>query len=233
MATKNIKYRLRRNRFHKLDHIRRWGMSFVIWVFVLPYSLWLVANTYSDQTQNLSHDNKSQTEAVKGSAETIKKTKNIARSGVPLEIQMRRELNANLVLEASAHIDKTRRDEHTQITRKQGNTKEASTGKSSSDDHTQIVLLFHNNSYRNTAVIDVYVRQGENILGGKGYKNRIKLPIRVKAKGNNKVKFPMEKDDLIKMTDIFIRDREDNEYICTIRIQKCINKNKTSIRQKG
>lgn len=226
-AQENCKGLSQVNKFLKSQHLQA-VMIFLIGIFaVLASSQWQVISANSDQTQNLTRDTKSQTEAVKGSAEAAKKTEKIAKSKAPLEIQMRREFNASLVLESRAHFGTSRRDDRAKITRKQGNTKEASKGKSSADDRTQITLQFHNLSHRPMPIIDVYVRQGENILG----ENRIKLPIRVKAKENNKVKFPVEEDNIKKMTDILIRDGEDNEYICAIGSQKCINKSKTTIRQ--
>lgn len=47
------------------------------------------------------------------------------------------------------------------------------------DNRTKITLLFRNLSHRPSAIVDVYVREGEGILEGRGYKDRISLPIRV------------------------------------------------------
>ncbi len=81
----------------------------------------------------------------------------------------------------------------------------------SPDDRTIIYLLFRNLSHRPTAIIDVYIRSKGIIIEGRGYKGRIKLPIKIEPWGIEEVNFRIEKKDEQDMTDILIRDIEDNE----------------------
>jgi hypothetical protein len=83
----------------------------------------------------------------------------------------------------------------------------------SDDDRTKITLLFRNLSHRPTAIVDIYVREGESILAGRGYRNQIILPIRIDPWGVSEVEFRIERDDEKRMNDILIRDIEDNEII--------------------
>ena len=83
------------------------------------------------------------------------------------------------------------------------------------DNRTIITLLFRNLSHRPTAVVDVYVREGEGILEGNGYKGRIKLPIKIEPWGVETVDFRIERADEKRMTNILVRDLEDNEIIVT------------------
>ena len=81
------------------------------------------------------------------------------------------------------------------------------------DERTEIQLLFRNLSHRPTAIIDIYVREAEGILGGSGYNDRIKLPIQIDPWGVKRVDFRIEKDDERRMTNILIKDIEDNEIV--------------------
>jgi hypothetical protein len=216
MAIKNRKKQSQRKKFLKPNYIRRWIIISVICMLaVLAYLHWQVTNDDSDQTHNLARDTESQTEAAKGSSEVAKIAENVTVRKAPLEIQIHMAYDVSLQLNTQAHFDLGRR--------KQGSANEAHIHESSKDDATQITLQFHNRSPRPITVSDVYVRQGENILSDRGYKSRIKSPIRVQALKKDHVTFALIEDDRKNMTDILIRDNEGNKYICTITPRQCIN----------
>lgn len=50
-------------------------------------------------------------------------------------------------------------------------------------------------------------------MGGSGYKDQIKLPIKIDPWGVSKVEFRIDQDDEKQMKKILIRDIEDNEII--------------------
>jgi hypothetical protein len=83
----------------------------------------------------------------------------------------------------------------------------------SNDDRTKITLLFRNLSHRPTAIVDVYVREGEGILEGRGYKGRIHLPIKLDPWGVTEVEFRIERNDEKRMNNILVRDIEDQEIV--------------------
>jgi|GEM_PF-6318496 hypothetical protein len=83
----------------------------------------------------------------------------------------------------------------------------------SEDNRTQINLLFRNLSPRPTAIVDLYVREENGIIGGRGYENRIKLPIQIEAWGIKQVDFRIDPGDEKRMTNILVKDMEDNEII--------------------
>jgi len=83
----------------------------------------------------------------------------------------------------------------------------------SPDDRAIIYLIFRNLSHRPTAIIDIYVRKKGIIIEGRGYKGRIKLPIKIEPWGIEEVNFRIEKREEMNMTDILIRDIEDNEIV--------------------
>lgn len=97
------------------------------------------------------------------------------------------------------------------------------------DFRTQITLLFRNRSPRSTAIIDIYVRRGEEILGGSRYEDQIKLPIQIGPWEVKRVDFRLEQDDEKRYTNIFIRDMEDR----TISIPVSPGKEWIKVRQKG
>jgi hypothetical protein len=76
-----------------------------------------------------------------------------------------------------------------------------------------ITLIFRNLSYRPTAVIDIYVREKEGILGGRGYNGQIKLPIQIEPWGVKEVDFQIGKNDEKRMTDILIIDEDDKTAV--------------------
>lgn len=169
---------------------------------------------YSNEPSNIKHPTKPQTEKVKGLDDVVKKGGNVTKRKAPLGIQVHVDYDVSTELTLHARfLDK----------QKQGNANGASTERSNKDAHTHITLEFKNLSHCPITVNDVYVRQGENILGGRGYKSRITLPIRVKGP-RIEVKFLLEENDEKNMTDILIRDTEGNDYICTIKPRKCVNK---------
>lgn len=81
------------------------------------------------------------------------------------------------------------------------------------DNRTKITLLFRNLSHRPTAIVDIYVRDGEGILGGRGYENQVGLPIKIDPWGVSEVELRIGPNDEKKMKNILIRDIEDNEII--------------------
>jgi len=83
----------------------------------------------------------------------------------------------------------------------------------SNDDRTKINLLFRNLSHRPSAIVDIYVRAGEGILEGCGYKNQLELPINIEPWGVKGVQFRIEKKDEKLMTDILVRDIEDHKIV--------------------
>lgn len=83
----------------------------------------------------------------------------------------------------------------------------------SNDDRTEITLLFRNLSHRPTAIVDIYVREGDGILEGRGYKDQIDLPIKIDPWGVREVEFRIEKNDEKRMNNILVRDIEDNKII--------------------
>jgi hypothetical protein len=83
----------------------------------------------------------------------------------------------------------------------------------SDDDRTKITLLFRNLSHRPTAIVDIYVREGESILEGRGYRSQIHLPIKIDPWGVSEVEFRIERNDEKRMNNILIRDIEDNEIV--------------------
>jgi hypothetical protein len=83
----------------------------------------------------------------------------------------------------------------------------------SNDDRTKITLLFRNLSHRPTAIVDIYVREGEGILEGRGYKDQIDLPIKIDPWGVREVEFRIEQNDEKRMNNILVRDIEDNEIV--------------------
>ncbi len=83
----------------------------------------------------------------------------------------------------------------------------------SNDDRTKINLLFRNLSHRPTAIVDIYVRAGEGILEGRGYKNQLELPINIEPWGVKGVQFRIEKKDEKLMTDILVKDIEDHKIV--------------------
>jgi hypothetical protein len=83
----------------------------------------------------------------------------------------------------------------------------------SNDDRTKITLLFRNLSHRPTAIVDIYVREGEGILEGRGYRDRVDLPIKIDPWDVREVKFRIEKNDEKRMNNILVRDIEDNEIV--------------------
>lgn len=84
----------------------------------------------------------------------------------------------------------------------------------SGDDRTQINLLFRNKSHRDTAIIELYIRdENGNIIEGHGYKGLVELPIQIKAWSVERRSFRIEHKDGKEMKDISIRDIDDNEII--------------------
>jgi hypothetical protein len=83
----------------------------------------------------------------------------------------------------------------------------------SDDDRTKVTLLFRNLSHRSTAIVDIYVREGESILEGRGYRNQINLPIKIDPWGVSEVEFRIERHDEKRMNNILVRDIEDNEIV--------------------
>ncbi|WP_152609740.1 hypothetical protein [Geobacter anodireducens] len=81
------------------------------------------------------------------------------------------------------------------------------------DNRTKITLLFRNLSHRPSAIVDVYVREGEGILEGRGYKDRISLPIRVDPWDVKEVSFRIEATDEKRMNNILVRDIQDKEIV--------------------
>jgi hypothetical protein len=81
------------------------------------------------------------------------------------------------------------------------------------DERTKITLLFRNLNHRPTAIVDIYIRQDEGIIGGRGYHDRIALPIQVDPWGVKEVEFRIEQSDEKQMNNVFVRDIEDNEII--------------------
>ena len=83
----------------------------------------------------------------------------------------------------------------------------------SNDDRTKTTLLFRNLSHRPTAIVDIYVREDESILEGRGYKDQIDLPIKIDPWGVIEVEFRIERNDEKRMNNILVRDIEDNEIV--------------------
>ena len=83
----------------------------------------------------------------------------------------------------------------------------------SNDDRTKITLIFRNLSHRPTAIVDLYVREGESILEGRGYRDEIDLPITIDPWGVREVEFRIEQNDQKRMNNILVRDIEDNEIV--------------------
>jgi len=81
------------------------------------------------------------------------------------------------------------------------------------DKRTKITLIFRNLSHRSTAIVDVYVREGEGILEGRGYKDRIRLPIQIDPWGVREIEFRIDQDDEKRMNNILVKDIEDNEIV--------------------
>lgn len=83
----------------------------------------------------------------------------------------------------------------------------------SNDDRTKIILLFRNLSHRPTAIVDIYVRKDDGILEGRGYRDRVALPIKIDPWGVQEVEFRIGRNDEEQMNNILIRDIDDNEII--------------------
>jgi len=83
----------------------------------------------------------------------------------------------------------------------------------SDDDREQIILLIRNLSYRPTAIVDIFVRKEDIYLQGSGYRNQITLPLKIDPWGVTKVDFRIENIDRDQMTNILVRDMEDNEVV--------------------
>jgi hypothetical protein len=83
----------------------------------------------------------------------------------------------------------------------------------SNDERTKITFLFRNLSHRPTAIVDIYVREGESILEGRGYKDQIDLPIKIDPWDVREVEFRIEQNDEKRMNNILRRDIEDNEIV--------------------
>jgi len=81
------------------------------------------------------------------------------------------------------------------------------------DNRTKITLLFRNLSHRPTAIVDIYVREGESTLEGRGYKGQIDLPIKIDPWGVTEVEFRIEQNDEKRMDNILVRDIEDEEIV--------------------
>jgi len=81
------------------------------------------------------------------------------------------------------------------------------------DDRTKVILLFRNRSRRPIEVVEIFLRAGEKVLGGNGYRERIKLPLQVDPRGFRHVEFRIENDDGKRMTNILIRDIKNNEFV--------------------
>jgi hypothetical protein len=62
-------------------------------------------------------------------------------------------------------------------------------------------------------VVEIFLREGEKVLGGNGYRARIKLPLQVDPRGFKHVEFRIENDDGKIMTNILIRDTKNNEFV--------------------
>ncbi len=84
----------------------------------------------------------------------------------------------------------------------------------SEDDRTIINLLFRNKSHRDTAIIELYIRdKKESVIEGHGYKGRVELPIQIKAWSVFKCSFRIECRNEEEMKDILIKDIDDNEIV--------------------
>lgn len=81
------------------------------------------------------------------------------------------------------------------------------------DDRTKVTLLFRNRSRRPIEVVEVFLREGDNVLGGNGYRNRINLPFQVEPRGFKHLHFRIENDDGNRLTTILIRDIKNNEFV--------------------
>lgn len=81
------------------------------------------------------------------------------------------------------------------------------------DERTKVTLLFRNLSHRPTAIVDIYVRENEKVLEGRGYKKRINLPIKIDPWGLSEVEFRLERRDEKLMDNILVRDIEDNKIV--------------------
>jgi len=82
------------------------------------------------------------------------------------------------------------------------------------DDRTIINLLFRNKSHRDTAIIELYLRDEKgNAIEGHGYKGLVELPIKIKEWSVEKRSFRIEHRNEKEMKDILIKDIDDNVII--------------------
>jgi len=76
----------------------------------------------------------------------------------------------------------------------------------------KITLLFRNRSERATSIVDLKVRKEEGgVLGGRGYKERVCLPINIAPWEVKRVEFRMDKTDKNNMDHIYVRDIDDHK----------------------
>ncbi len=79
---------------------------------------------------------------------------------------------------------------------------------------TEVTLLFRNRSPRPTAVLDLFVRDAKcGILGGRGYRSRIALPLQLQAWGVAEVTFQLEPADEDAAADIQIVDLDGDQVV--------------------
>lgn len=84
----------------------------------------------------------------------------------------------------------------------------------SEDDRTIINLLFRNKSHRDTAIIELYLRDKKgSVIWGHGYKGKVELPIQINAWSVERRSFRIELQDEQQMKDILVRDIDDNVII--------------------
>jgi hypothetical protein len=79
----------------------------------------------------------------------------------------------------------------------------------SGDNRTEIILVIRNLSQRPTAIIHIYAKEKEAVLGD--YIDQIGGPIRIEPWGLKKESFRMESNVEKRMTDIIIEDMDSNK----------------------
>jgi len=179
------------------------------------------SRAFADAATSQAETSKKSATAAESSAITAKEVLQFEQSKgkAQLEVKVRRTFSKTVTIAARASVSISETligadgkiKEHVPFHGDDSDNKVPPLNGASQDVLTEIILLFRNLSYRPTAVIDVYVER-EGIIGGRGYKGRIKpLPFQLEPWGIKEISFKIDKEDEKNDTKIMIIDIDDNK----------------------
>jgi len=184
------------------DKVREWLNVFLTFLMVVVTGL--LVTWASKQWETMDKQWKTMDNSVKETQEMNKETRKLAEETEKLVEYAKQQAEAARLMVIS---DRAKGSARLEVWQRN------SFYVGSDDDRTKITLLLRNLSHRPTAIIDIYVRDKDGILEGRGYHDRIKLPIQIEPWGVKEVEFRIEASDEKRMTNILVRDIEDNEIV--------------------